>query len=82
MRCIMTETSNGPINSSPDFAAIDEAVREAMRDEVLSHPREGRSVPTFRDGRVIWITPEEILNRFAPSSPSPEEQPQFNKLRR
>lgn len=71
----MTETSDGHINSSPDFAAIDEAVRAAMRDEVLSHAREGRSVPTFRDGRAIWITPEEILNSFAPSSPGRKEQP-------
>ncbi|MEI8384143.1 MAG: hypothetical protein WCJ09_28805 [Planctomycetota bacterium] len=71
----MTETSDGQINSSPDFAVIDEAIREAMRDEVLSHAREGRSVPTFRDGRVIWITPEEILNRFSPSLPHSEEQP-------
>ena len=71
----MTETSDGQINSSPDFAAIDQAVREAMRDEVLSHAREGRSVPTFRDGRVVWITPEEILKRFAPSSLGCEEQP-------
>ena len=66
----MTEASDGP-----DFAAIDEAVREAMREEVLSHAREGRSVPTFRDGRVVWITPEEILKRFTPSSPGCEEQP-------
>ena len=65
----MTEASDGP-----DFAAIDEAVREAMREEVLSHAREGRSVPTFRDGRVVWITPEEILKRFTPS-PGCEEQP-------
>lgn len=71
----MTEASNDPVNSSPDFAAIDEAVREAMRDEVLSHAREGRSVPTFLDGRVIWITPEEILNRFSPSLPGREVQP-------
>jgi hypothetical protein len=40
----MTETSDGQINSSPDFAAIDQAVREAMRDEVLSHAREGLSL--------------------------------------
>ncbi len=71
----MTEKSDRHVNSSTDCAAIDQAVREAMRDEVLSHAREGRSVPTFRDGRVIWITPEEILNRFSPSLPGREEQP-------
>lgn len=71
----MAEKSDDQINSTPDFAAIDQAVREAMRDEVLSHAREGRSVPTFRDGRVVWITPEEILNRFSPSTPGRKEQP-------
>ncbi|MFO1042552.1 MAG: hypothetical protein U0941_12240 [Planctomycetaceae bacterium] len=39
----MTEASDVQINSSPDFAAIDEAVREAMREEVLSHAKGGRS---------------------------------------
>lgn len=61
---IMTEATDSQINSSPDFAVIDEAVREAMREEVLSHAREGRSVPTYRDGRVAWITLEDILKRF------------------
>src|ERR1700679_2951919 len=37
------------------------AFRRAVRAAVLEHARAGRSVPTMRDGKVVWIPPEEIL---------------------
>lgn len=69
----MTEQTNTRSSPVSDFHAMDEAVRRAMRDAVLTHARAGRSVPTWRDGRVTWITPDEILRQF-PSSPSTSAQ--------
>ena len=39
---------------------IDAALAEAVRQALLTHKREGDSVPIFRDGRVVWLTPDEI----------------------
>lgn len=39
---------------------IDAALAEAVRKALLTHKREGNSVPVFRDGRVVWLTPDEI----------------------
>ena len=65
----MTEQTNTRSSPASDFQAIDDAVHRAMREAVLTHARAGRSVPTWRDGRVMWITPDEILRQF-PSLPS------------
>ena len=40
---------------------LEAAFRRAVRAAVLEHARAGRSVPTMRDGKVVWIPPEEIL---------------------
>ena len=69
----MLEPITARSTSAPDFEAMHEAVRRAMREAVLTHARAGRSVPTWRDGRVTWITPDEILRQF-PSSPSTSPQ--------
>jgi hypothetical protein len=37
------------------------AVRRGAREAVLMHARAGRSVPTTRDGKVVWIPPDELL---------------------
>lgn len=36
-------------------------VQRAMRTAVLSHARAGHPVATWRDGKVVWIAPQEIL---------------------
>ena len=68
----MPEQTNGRTTPAPDFTAMDEAVRHAMRDAVLSHAHAGRSVPTWRDGRVTWIAPDEILRQFLSTPPPPQ----------
>lgn len=40
------------------------AHEEANRTALLEHARMGRSVSTWRDGQVVWITPEEIFARY------------------
>jgi hypothetical protein len=33
----------------------------AVREAVLVCARLGNTVPTMRDGKVVWVPPEEIL---------------------
>jgi hypothetical protein len=40
---------------------LEAAFRRGVRAAVLEHARAGCSVPTMRDGKVVWIPPEEIL---------------------
>ncbi len=45
-------------------ALIDAAVRKAMREAVLMHARLGNPVCTWKDGRVIWLSPQEVFELF------------------
>jgi hypothetical protein len=47
-----------------DTAELEAAVQAAVRDAVLEHARLGRSVCEARDGKVVWVTPEEIFARY------------------
>lgn len=44
--------------------AIDAAHARANRDALLEHARMGRSVSEWRDGQVVWVTPEEVFARY------------------
>lgn len=39
---------------------IDKAVRKAARLAWLAHQREGLPIPVWKDGKTVWIPPEEI----------------------
>jgi hypothetical protein len=41
--------------------AIDEALKQAVRQALLRHKQEGNPICEWRDGKVVWIQPEEIL---------------------
>ena len=43
-----------------DGTAIDRAVRQATREAVLRHKRLGESIVVWRNGRVVWLKPNEI----------------------
>lgn len=45
-------------------AAINRAVREAVRKHALA----GKSVAVGQDGKVVWISPAEILADFSEES--------------
>jgi hypothetical protein len=57
-----------------DDFLIDAAIERAAREAVLQHARAGHSVATLRDGKVVWVPPEEILARFAPGSGTDDDQ--------
>ena len=48
-----------------DRAAIEAALQRAGRQAVLDAARAGRSVPSWENGKVVWVSPEEILARFS-----------------
>ena len=39
---------------------IDAAIRKAARIALLAHKREGLPIPIWKDGKTVWIPPEEI----------------------
>lgn len=47
-----------------DNSTIEVALQRAGREAALTHAKLGRSIPTWRDGQVVWITPAEIFARY------------------
>jgi hypothetical protein len=47
-----------------DNERITTALRAAGRDAALTHARLGQSIPEWRDGKVVWVTPAEIFARY------------------
>ncbi len=43
-----------------DIPLILRALKLAVREALLRHKRDGHPVAIWRDGRVVWIPPEEI----------------------
>jgi hypothetical protein len=39
---------------------IQQAMKQAVREALMRHKQAGNPVATWRDGRVVWIPPEEI----------------------
>lgn len=49
-----------PVERVRDVARITSALRQAVRKALLEHKRAGNPVPVWRDGKVVWIPPDEI----------------------
>lgn len=45
---------------------IDEAIVEAVRKARQEHKRAGNPVAEWRDGKVVWIAPEDIEEDVEP----------------
>ena len=43
-----------------DIRLIETALARAVRNALLHHKRAGNPVAEWRDGRVVWIAPEDI----------------------
>jgi hypothetical protein len=59
----MTTSRKGhltPIERVEDLPRILKAMTEAGREALLRHKRLGNPVAVWRDGRVVWLRPEEI----------------------
>jgi hypothetical protein len=40
--------------------AVEHAIRESVRDAVRLHKRAGQPMVVWRDGRVVWLSPDEL----------------------
>ena len=54
-----------------DSQLMSDAVARGIREAILQHARAGRPVSAWRDGKVVWVPPEEILAQFAEQTPPP-----------
>lgn len=50
--------------------AIDEAAREAVRQAIRAHQREGRPIVVEENGVTMWIPADEALGERAPDAPN------------
>lgn len=40
---------------------IDKALKQAVREAILQHKRAGNPIVVWRDGKMVWLKPEEII---------------------
>ena len=41
---------------------IDEALRQGVRDALIRHKERNKPVVIIRDGQIVWVSAEELLN--------------------
>jgi hypothetical protein len=46
------------------------AIQEGVRDALREHALLGRSVSIWRDGKIVWLTPAEILEELRRTDPA------------
>jgi hypothetical protein len=44
-----------------DTAKIQAALRQAGRDAILDHARAGFPISTWKDGKVVYLQPDEVF---------------------
>lgn len=49
-----------PLDRVEDLPRILQAMRTAVREALLRHKKLGNPVAIWRDGQVVWLSPEEI----------------------
>jgi hypothetical protein len=60
-----------------DGTLIDQALRRAVQEALLSHRQTGHPIVVWQDGKVVWVPPEEIVVENLPepdksNGPSPQ----------
>ena len=68
-----------PDNRSPaervgDIERILFEMRQAVREAMAQHRRNGHPVAVWQDGRVVWIAAEDIPIELATLLPEPDEE--------
>jgi hypothetical protein len=44
-----------------DHSLIDAALARGVKEALLKHAQAGNPVCTSRDGKVVWLSPEEVF---------------------
>lgn len=57
----MIAPTNPPRMPDLDYAAIDTAIAQGIHDAVMNRARLGFPVSSWRDGKVVVLSPEEVL---------------------
>ena len=53
-------SSPTPAERAGDLDRIERALRAAVRDALYRHKRDGDPVAVWREGRVVWLPPDQI----------------------
>ena len=43
-----------------DDKIIDEALKQGVRDAMIRHKKDGQRVVIYRDGKTVWVKPEDL----------------------
>ncbi len=54
------DSEKTPLDRVEDVPRILKAMREAVREALLRHKRLGNPVAVWKEGRVVWLQPEDI----------------------
>ena len=54
------EPDPSPVERTADLPRILDAITRAVREAVEQHRRAGNPIAIWRDGKVVWLQPEEI----------------------
>lgn len=57
---ISPDSGPTPAERVSDLKRIERALRAAVRDALQRHKRDGDPVAVWRDGRVVWLPPDQI----------------------
>lgn len=58
-----------PARTTLDVHLIEKKLQRAGREAIRQHALAGRSVPVAEDGKIVWLTPDEIFARIGRSEP-------------
>ena len=61
-----SEEAAPPAERVHDIPRMLRAMQQAVREAIWRHKLAGHPVAVWRDGRVVWIQPEDIPESFAP----------------
>jgi hypothetical protein len=58
----MTMPNSGatPVERAGDLDRVGRALRAGVRDALQRHKRDGDPVAVWREGRVVWLPPDQI----------------------
>jgi hypothetical protein len=64
----VNESTHDPIGAAmANPAAIEAALRRAVREALLTHARAGNPVAVCENGAVVWLQPAEVFARYGDS---------------
>lgn len=68
----MTEPQDPDARDAPALLSMseefDETIRAASKAAIAAHGAAGRMIPVWRDGKVIYVSAEELLQKHQPNS--------------